>query len=72
MAKNAQPKIDAWAANEKSRLGGPNLTRIDSRIACDGNPQRTLSPVTSAAKTTTDMMSSVPEPFRTRKLRNTI
>jgi hypothetical protein len=40
MAESAEPKIDAWAAYEKHRLGGPNLTRIDSRLASDGNPPK--------------------------------
>jgi hypothetical protein len=39
IAESTEPKIDVWAANEKRRLGGPNLTRIDSRLACAGNPQ---------------------------------
>jgi hypothetical protein len=37
IAENAEPKVDACAAEGKRRLGRPNLTRIDSRLACAGN-----------------------------------
>ena len=40
IAESAEPKVDAWVAYEKRRLGGPNLTRIDSRLACAGNPPK--------------------------------
>jgi hypothetical protein len=40
IAESGETKVDAWVANEKRRLCGSNLvTRIDSRLACAGNPQ---------------------------------
>jgi hypothetical protein len=40
IAENAEPKVDAWVTYENARFCGPSLvTRIDSRLACAGNPQ---------------------------------